>query len=335
MSVVVLLATVAVGAWALWSNWHRVRAPFGGSAPPAKPAVVKPAEVPGLSYLPPATEAILTVQVPLLLERLGPEAEKDPPRALMALGLPEAASEVIDKATAIGLPNVDHLVVGLGFEKGSLPPQLFVVVQARQPFDLKAIARQAKAQELKKDGRTLYAAKAGNLPMTLHWWQAADRVLVATMLARDFETVPVAPRPGIDHLPPVVAGLIRDRVSDDACAWLVAGSDRWDQYLAAWTSPIGALLPGNPFQGRTDLLKPAERLRSATLSVPYDADRPVEVQIGLKSADWGGQLRTVLADRFRGEPVDVSGEREVVRVQLKNDPAAVRSIFGRLTGPSK
>jgi hypothetical protein len=328
-AIVILVAVV--GGWAMWANWHRVRTLSGGPTPPAKPAVVKPADMPGLGYLPSSTDAILAVQLPLLLERLGPEFQAEPTRALLALGLPEVVAELVDRASAVGLKNVDQLVVGLGFEKGSLPPQLFVVVQARQPFDLKAVARQAKAHDLKKDGRTLYVAKAGNLPVEFFWWQAADRVLVATILARDFEGVPGLPRPGVDHLPPAVASLIRDRIAEDGCAWLVAASDKWDRHLAPYTLPF---IPG-PFQGRTDLLKPAERLRTVALAVPFEADHPVDVQIGLKSAEAGETLRTILAARFRGEPVEVSGDEELARVQLKNDPTNIQSIVGRLTGAEK
>jgi hypothetical protein len=293
--------------------------------------VVKPADLPGLGYLPPSTDAVLAVQVPLLLERLGPEAQQEPTRALTALGLPESVAEVIDKATAVGLRNVDQLVVGLGFENGSLPPQLFVVVHALQPFDLDGLARQAKAHALKKDGRTLYVAKADNLPVQLHWWKAADRVLVATISARDFEGVPLLPRTGLDHLPPAVANLIRDRVAHDACAWLVAASDKWDRHLAPYTLPF---VPG-PFQGRTDLLKPAERLRTVALSIPFAAERPVDIQIGLKSEAAGEELRTALAERFQNEPVVVGGSGEWARVQFSNDPAAPRSIVGRLTPAGK
>lgn len=327
----VLVAIVTAGGWALWANRDRVRTPFGNPPPAARTTVVKPADLPGLGYLPPSTETILAIQMPLLLERLGPEAEQDPKRALTALGLPELMGEIVDKGSAVGLKNVDHLVIGLGFEKGSFPPQLFVVAHARRPFDLKAIARQVKADDLKKDGRTLYVTKAGNLPVELHWWQATERVVVTTILARDFEGVPGLPRPGVDHLPAAMANLVRERVADDACAWLVAASDRWDRHLAPFTLPF---VPG-PFQGRTDLLKPAERLRTVAVSIPHDQNQSVDVQIGLKSAEAGEELRTALAARFRGEPIEVTGDQEVARLQLVNDQTIVRTIFDHLTGPAK
>lgn len=328
LALAVLVAVVAVGLWLLWANRHRIRSPFGPT-PPEKPVVVKPADLTGLGYLPDSTEAVLAVQVPFLLDRLGPDAEKDPATALAAVGLPRSAADLLDQMSAVGLKNVDQLVVGLGFEGHALPPQVVVVVHTRQPFDLPSIARQTKAHARKKDGRTLYVGKAGALP-EVNWWQATDRVLIATISARDFDGVPTRPRAGIDHLRPGLSSLIRDRVADDACAWFVATSDKWQQYLQPYV-----VLPFTPLQGRKDLLKPAERLRSAVVSVPNDADRPVEALIGLESADAGAGLRAALAERFHGEPVEVTGKDEWVRIQIPNDPGRIGSVVSRLTNGGK
>jgi hypothetical protein len=327
--VATLLVIAGLGIWAVTANWHRIRSPFGGATPPAQPVVMKPDAMPGLGYLPETTEAVLAIQVQRLLERLGPDAQKEPAKALEALGLPETLAEIVDKASAVGLKNVDQLVIGLGFEKHAFPPEMVIVVHATRPFDLDEIARKSKAHTLKKDGRTLVVAKAGPLP-EMYWWKAADRVLVATILAKDFEGVPGLPRTGIDHLPPALRTLIQERVADDSVAWLAAASDRWHRHLAAYT-----LFPGTQLQGRNDLLKPAERLRTVVMSVPVDEKEQVDVQIGLASADQASELRGKLTERFRGEDVQVSGEQEMCRIQVKNEPANVRSIFGRLVGPAK
>ena len=74
----------------------------------------------------------------------------------MSLGLPQQAAELLDEATAVGLKNVDQLVVGIGFESHAFPPQLTIVIHATQPFDLYGLARREKARPLKREGRTLY-----------------------------------------------------------------------------------------------------------------------------------------------------------------------------------
>lgn len=327
-----VLVLAAVGLWAVSANWHRFRSPFGNPTPPAKPVVVKPAELPGLGYLPESTEAVLAIQVPFLLQRLGPEAGNDPVEALASLGLPRAVAELLDEATAVGLKNVDQLVIGIGFESHAFPPQLTVVVHATQPFDLDGLARREKARPLKRDGRTLYVGKAGPLP-EVYWWKAADRIVVATILAKDMDAVPAQPRAGVNHLRPTLTRLFQDAIAPDACGWFAATSDKWDQYLRPYTLPF-SFIP-TPLQGRSDLLKPAERLRSTTLSVPNDADQKVEVRIGLKSAEAGASLRNALTERFRKEPVEVSGEEEWTRIELPNEPTHIGPLVGRLTAGGK
>jgi hypothetical protein len=315
---------LAAGVWFAVAGRHHLNR-FVSPTPPAKPAVVKPDELPGLGYLPESTEAVLAIQVPALLERLAPKAQDDPKQALETLGLPPQVAEILDKASAVGLKNVDQLVVGLSFEGHTLPPLMVVVVHARQPFDLAAIAHQTKAHEQKqRNGRTLYAAKASPLP-EIYWWQAADRVLVATILAKDFESVPGLPRSGIDHLRPAMRDLIRDQVADDSCAWFAASSDKWNQYLWPYT-----LLPGTPLFGRTDLIKPAERLRTVAISIPHDPEHPVDVRIGEKSAEAGAELRGLMTERFRDEAIEVSGEGEVCRFQMENDAKRITSLVGKL-----
>jgi hypothetical protein len=322
------IVLLAGGVWVAVAGHHHIRGMFVPTTPPAKPVVVAPAEMPGLGYLPESTEAILAIQVPFLLERLDPAAQNEPTAALVALGLPQQVAEIIDRASAVGLKNVDQLVVGLSFEGHALPPQTVVVVHARQPFDLAAIAGKAKAHELKKDGRTLYAAKAGPIP-EVYWWQAADRVLVATIAAGDFKDVPGLPRAGIDHLRPALSALIRDQVAGDACAWLAASSDNWDKYVKPYV-----LFQVPPFAGRNDLAEPARRLRTVAISIPHDPAHRLDARITEKSAEAGAELRGLLTERFRDEPVEVSGEAEMCRLQMENEAKHFAALM-RLLGVGK
>jgi hypothetical protein len=270
----------------------------------------------------------LAVQIPQLLEKLGPESAADPAGALRHLGVPDSVVEAVERVSGVGLRNVDQLVIGLGFQQGSFPPQIVVVVQTRQPYDLSAVTRRAKARMLKnrKDGRTLYVTNAAPLP-EVYWGGPSDRVLVGTLFARDFEGVPIQPRVGVAHLRPELTALLRDQLPEDACAWVAATSDRWDEHLRPY-----AILPFTPLRGRTDLIAPAARLRSVTLAIPHGPDRPVDVRLGLKSADSAAELRAVLAERYRGEPVEVTGEEDVCRVQTPFDTARVGSVVSRLIG---
>jgi hypothetical protein len=283
----------------------------------------------GLGYLPDSTEAILAVQFPALMEKLGPDAADDPARALRRLGVPEAVVETIERLSGVGLRKVDQLVVGFGFEKGSLPPQIVVVAHTREPYDLGALTRQAKARTQKQERRMLHAVSAPSGP-GVYWWGPNDRVLIGTLLARDYEGVPEVPKAGLDHLRPDLTRLITERVADDACLWLVASSDKWRQYLELYVA-----FPGTPLNGRKDLLRPADRLRALSLSVPCDPDGPVEVFIDRKSADDGEDLRGTLAERFAGTAVEVGGLGETCHLRTRFDPEALESLVSQLIAAAK
>ena len=320
--VALLVAGLATGLIA-WRPWEQ------GSSPTDVPedaprAVVAPADLPGLGYLPASTEAIVAIQLPLLIERLGPDAPAEPAEALKRFGVPDAVIDVVERASGVGLANVDQLVVGLDFTQAAFPPRTVVVVHTRRPFDLDQVARQAKANELKRGRRTLKVARFNPI-VDLNWWAPTDRVLIATLLPKDYDAIPIEPRTGVDHLQGDIARLIRAEVAPDACAWVAAASDRWHDYLRPYT-----LLPLTPLRGRNDLLAPAARLRTVTLAVPTAADQRVDLRIGLKTEAAAEELRGSLKERFRGEAITVSGEGTEVQVQTDFDPGRLGSLITRL-----
>jgi hypothetical protein len=324
-----LAAVVVVAGWAGWRWMDRGRSRGTDPGTDDPPAVIKPAEMPGLGYLPESTSAVLAVQLPVLLDRLNPAQKDDPTKALARLGLPEQGIELLESASGVGLKEVDQLVVGISLKDRAFPPQFVVVAYTRRPYDLAALARRTKARELKKNGRTLHVVKTSTVP-EVYWWSPNNRVLVATISSGDFTGVPGEPRTGTAGLRPEVASLIRDAVAEDACAWIAASDDEWDKHLRRYT-----WLPFIPFvAGRTDLIDPAGRLRSVTLSIPQEPERMVDVRIGLKSDAAAEELETKLADRFHGEPIDVSRAAETVRIQTPFQPARLGSVIGRLV-PAK
>jgi hypothetical protein len=327
ISVAVVVVALVV-AFVAWKRWDRTRSPLS-SGTTNDNTIVRPGDMPGLGYLPDSTEAILAVQVPLLMERLGAEAAGDPAGALRRLGVPDAVVETVERLSGVGLRNVDQLVVGFGFEKGSLPPQIVVVAHTREPYDLAAVARRAKARAQKRVHRTLHVASASPVPQ-VYWWGPSDRVLIGTILARDYDGVPEVPKAGISHLRSDLTRLIADRVAEDACLWLVASSDKWGQHLVPYVA-----LPGGPLSGRRDLLRPADRLRAVCLSVPFDPAGAIEVFIDRKSADDGAELRAALAERFAGTAVEVDGQEETCHLRTRFDPEALESLINQITAAAK
>jgi len=286
--------------------------------------------MPGLGYLPESTSAVLAVQLPALLERVDPDEKDDPARALERLGLPEKMIDLLESASGVGLKEVDHLVVGISFKDRSFPPRFVIVAQTRRPYDLAALVRRMKARELRKDGRTLHVVRTSVLP-EVYWWAPNNRVLVATIDTGDLRLVPAQPRSGVEGLRLDVVKLVRESIAEDACAWLAASDDEWDKHLRIYT-----LLPIIPiFSGRADLIQPAQRLRSVTLSVPQDPDRPADLRIGLKSDEAARELHERLTDRFRGEAIEVSRADETVRLQTAFHPGRLGSLIARLLATAK
>ncbi len=318
-----LLAAIAVGL-IVWRPWRL--SPDDGATPSSSVTVMRPVDLPGLGYLSAETEAILLIQLPALLEKFDPAERDDPVRALTRLGLPEALVQTIDSASGVGLKNVEQIVLGLSFEKGSLPPQAVLVIRTRQTFNVPELVQATKSRALKKDGRTLHALKAGPVG-DIFWWAPDERTLVATLLSRDFESVPGQALSGIAHLKRPLQDLLRTRLADDACVGLVATSDKWDELIRPYT-----IFPFTPLQGRRDLLKPAGELRSVALSIPHAADGRSEIAITLKSDAVGERLRATLVERFAGEPVDVSGEAELCQIKGPAELGRIGTIVERLVG---
>jgi len=291
---------------------------------PSSHAIIKPSEMPGLGYVPENCEAILAIQLPAFLEKMGPEAQKDPIEAIGRLGFPKSLVEAIDSASGVGLKNVDQMVVGIGFERGAFPPQLFVTVHTREPYDIDALIKKRKGSSLKKDGRTLHAVKNEGVPEVL-LWSPNNRVLVGTLLARDFEAIPMQPRTGTEHLKPAIRLLMMERVAEDASFWFIASSDQWAKYVRPYT-----WLPGSPLTGRNDLIDPADRLRTVAISLPQDAEKRVAVRIDQKNAEAATRLREIYQERFAGEEITVGGEGDTVLIETEFEPQRVGSMLSRL-----
>lgn len=322
-----LLTILVGGTLALWQPWDQ--SPSDPPVLPTTSGVVRPAELAGLGYLPESTDAVLAVQVPALLDALGPEYQDEPARALIALGVPDTLVQVVEAMTAVGLKDVEQLVLGLGPSKAGFPPQLVCVVRTRGPIDEDDLDRQTRSAGLTKHGRRLHTLKI-RPPVNGYWWAADDRTLVVTLQSDDFEAVPLRPREGIGHLKRELRGLIETEVGADACVWLAADSDKWADYLKPFTTWV----PFSPVLGRADLVESAARLRSLALSVPAGPEGKVDLMIALKSSEAATELRKTLADRFAGESVEVGGSGTAVRLQSSRDATRLRSIIGRLVaGP--
>jgi hypothetical protein len=150
-----------------------------------------------------------------------------------------------------------------------------------------------------------------------NWW-ANDRVIVGTN-AGDFDEVPIQPRAG-SIISARSRGLDSRSHQRGRVRLAVASSDKWvvsSPYICCRSHRQG----GRSVHPRTI---------ATGIAIPYPADRNLDVQIDVKTAEAGEQLRASFVKRFEGEPIDISGEGERCRLQTTFDPKRIGSVLGRL-----
>lgn len=185
---------------------------------------VAPAQLPALGYLPRDTKILAAIHVRELLQ------EKDGRDFLEPGGwVPvELALGQVKKWTGLPPEAIDQVVVGL--RAGKLPvPQSFFVVQTRQPYDLKAFAKELTAG--RKDQlhqHPLYFFQPGKLQGFL--WCPSERTFVLGVvpdLANADEVkallltlLPARPYAGVDGLPEALRQCVRQRLPRGTLLWL-------------------------------------------------------------------------------------------------------------------
>jgi hypothetical protein len=210
---------------------------------------VPPAEMPGLGYLPPGTDSAVGIELRPLLDELPATGGKDAHAALLGLGLPQEFVAGLDRASGVGVENVDQAVLGLKLKDGALLDQVILVVHARQSFSIEEVANRHKATPLKRAGRTVYKLPGNQrLPTDLYWFAPNDRVLVAALLPEQLDAVPADPHAGTAHLTPRLTVALTKQLTPDSYFWAVLDSEHWDTIglmLAALGSKSGKAAPGS------------------------------------------------------------------------------------------
>ena len=174
---------------------------------------MRPAEWPGIGYLPDDVQAIAGVRVAAALESAAGRA------MLAAFGVSDVSSA---KVLGLKLTAIDHFVIGANVR--ALPPRLIAAVYTRGRLqDLRS--REAAGRSIEHHGIALLRGKLwANGPEGMTW-QADDHMLIAAQLPEDFDHVPAQPQPGVDRFHAPLPDLLTDRLDPAAIAWLVLAAD--------------------------------------------------------------------------------------------------------------
>src|SRR5262249_45438468 len=176
------------------------RAAARPSGPPAEgpPAVVAPARLAALGYLPAGTSVLVGAHVAEL--RASPAG-----RELLEMPVKVAGREVRLGSLAgwvgLKLEEIDHLVLGVKADDPFPPPGL-LVARTRAPYDAGEVRRALGAERAPGGGKKrLYKVEPPGMRMPLVLWLADERTLVLGLVADHLGEVPETPAEGVEHLP--------------------------------------------------------------------------------------------------------------------------------------
>ncbi len=302
---------VAVGLGIHYWNRDKNPQPPHANVETAKP--VTPAEMPGLGYLPAATDSVIAVQFRPLFDALPAGQSKDPRTLLNWIGLPRDSISTLEKVVPIGLENIDQLVLGLKLKEGSPLEQITLVIHTREAFSVEAIVGRLNRKEIKSGDRTVYQTTGDpRFPFDLCIWAPNDRVLVIALQAKDIEQ----PREGIEHLSPRLVEIVRTQLTPDTYFWGVLDSERWEL--------LGLFLLGLAPEQRQAFEKlniSLSVLRTVTVAVRTDPAPALTVWLELKAEKTAMEFREYLAERVKDEggrvAVGGAGNRVMLRTPIQ------------------
>ncbi len=194
-------------------------------APPVA-RFVRPAELPGLGYLPDDTNVIAAVNIGELMETPAGREFLNAPSPLPLSpegrgGSDRAGSgfwnwQRLQDWTGISLGEIDHAIVGLKVDNNLLP-RLLVVIETNRPLAINQIKRNLRASKLPDPEAYLFPS---------------DRILILGLTKKDLERVSAQRREGVGHLALPLQKALKERIPRGAQIWAAGHADDWRKTLA-------------------------------------------------------------------------------------------------------
>jgi hypothetical protein len=165
---------------------------------------VRPAELPGLGYLPDDTNVIAAVNIGELMDT--PAG-----REFVAGNGGFWNWQRLQDWTGIDLNDIDQVIVGLKVDNNLLP-RLIVVIETNRPLAVNQVKSHLRASKLPDPEAYLFPS---------------DRVLVLGLTRKDLEPVSVQHKEGIGHLPLPLQTAFKERIPRGAQIWAAGHADDW------------------------------------------------------------------------------------------------------------
>jgi hypothetical protein len=270
-----------------------------------------------ISYLPADVDVVAAVHVTRTLE--------DPTgrEFLRQFGLgPDAAGGMIDLTRWTGLrwEDIEEFVVGLKVQD-RLFPRLVLVVQTRDPYNAEQVRAVLKAnREVERGERTFHRFSLENPPFELDLWCPSETILVVGFAPDDLAGVPLAPQPGVEHLPAWLQSLLRDQMGANSQAWVMGHSDNWGKTLGSL--PFLRIPRQN--------LDTASQVQTLAFWLRFENAIYVRAACRCKDAAAAQALEEYVLKNGLAEPGAVEIRKDVwVTVQTETSAAAIRQRTGQ------
>lgn len=283
-------------------------------------AVLPPAELEGLGYLPADTNVAFAVQ-PGAVVAYARQTNQDARDLVIQAGVP---AQVIDtlQGAGVSLGQIDHVAGGTSLADAAFEIRFALVLVLRRPLDDPDAFLTALEAKHDPANHERYAVKVAGLPLTLA--HPSPTVYVIGFDAQKDLTGAAQPRgPGGTHLRADLARRIATQVPADAAAWVATADERWAEKPAV-KMVVGAFLKHEEWlpvmaQGRAGIaaLTLGERPRLWIIA------KCVDEEIAART-------RRYFARRAGGEPnAQTGGEGDIAFFDFAIDPAHLSETVRR------
>ncbi|VTT96439.1 unnamed protein product [Gemmataceae bacterium] len=312
LAVVVACVGIGVSYWVARDRGQKAKQAAAAMRPEG--AVLPPAELEGLGYLPADTNVAFAVQ-PGAVVAYARQTNQDPRDVVIQAGVP---ARVLDTLTRAGLTlgQIDHIAGGTSLGDAVAEIRLTLVLVLRRPLDDPDAFLAALEAKHNPANHEQYGVTFAGLQLLLA--RPSPTVCVLGFDAKkDFAAVAERHGPGGTHYRADLARRIATQVPADAAAWVATADGQWAEKPAV-------LMVIDQFLQRKEWLPVLARGRAGIAALVLGERPRLWVIVKCVDEEIAARTRRYFASRVGADPkVQHGGEGDVAFLDLPIDPARI------------